>query len=374
MRPTLFVHGLAATSLGLAVLIAACSGDDNSAPASTDAGGDVSTPEAGQNGAEAAADAPGNDATKDSNGGPEGGGSDAGKMEGGMDGAMDAMMDGPMDAAKDSAMDSAMDAPMMDVATDSPADAPPDGIADAAAPGTLTLSLDTSLDDAADTVKATTFTSVDLLDATGAKRTTGMLSGGDAIISLAGLTSGDYFLRVNGDANDLVPTRVDTPSQNVVQRVGTTLRTSYIGLVSSPLYRIKTYSAGQGLGGIVKFSDGTVIAPAQQPYVLVTLYNPPNIEFRVLGTAALVSSFTPTVDVHPGNMVPFDAWLINTDGLDHHGDMFNADGGAATCGTCHKNMGTKPSSYSSVTWMNAWCFHCHNGTRGSDDGFVDPSK
>jgi hypothetical protein len=78
--------------------------------------------------------------------------------------------------------------------------------------------------------------------------------------------------------------------------------------------------------------------------------------------------------MHPANAAPFDSWMINTSGKDHHGDAFNADGGPPTCNQCHSNYGTKPASFADTTPVNGWCFHCHNGPAGSGAGFVDPTE
>ena len=321
MRRSLMVHELALFAFGVAALIAACR-DDSSSGANRDAGDDAPSIDAG-----------------------------------------DADHDDAIDASR---ADSMADASSVD------ADADATREADAASVGSLTLTLDPTIDVAGDTVKAASITSVDLLATSGAKLASATVSAGAAVISLAGMTPGDYFLKVNGDDDDLVPTRIDDPSKDVSQRVGTMLRASYIGPVTAPVYRINTYSAGQGRPPVVKFSDGTAIAPAEQPYIFVTL-SPPRVEFKVLGTAALLSSYAP-IAVHVSNNVPFDAWTINTDGLDHHGDMFMADGGAATCATCHWSMGTKPMTYASGKSTSGWCFRCHFGTAGSDTGFVDPTK
>lgn len=250
--------------------------------------------------------------------------------------------------------------------------------ADAAPSGSLTVTLDPSIDIGDDTVKATILTTVDLLDATGTARAHATISNGTAVVSLAGISSGDYFLRVNGDADDLVPTRVDNPSAAVLQRVGTTLRRSQVGPEVNPAYCIDTYPTAVATG-VVKFSDGTAVAPAEPVYAFIT-QSPGKIEFKVLGTASPVSSYTAMSGNHPSNGEAFHAWIANTNGTDagpapdHHGDMFNADGGAATCSGCHANMGTKPATYASITSANGWCFKCHFGTGGSGSGFVDPTK
>jgi len=241
-------------------------------------------------------------------------------------------------------------------------------LADVRPSGTLALSLDSTIDGDG-TIIATSITSADLLDAAGALVVHGTVAAGTATFDLTGVGAGSYFIEVNRDANDLVPTIIDDPLDNVEQRVGQILRASYIGPVDNPVYRINTYPVGQGQ--IVRYSDGTIIA-GEQPYVAMSLVTP-KIEIRVLGTAALLSSVTPTA-VHAYDNQPFDSWVLNTAGKDHHGDMYNADGGAAICGACHQNLAAKPVSYASIAPTNAWCFHCHNGPGGDVAGFVDSAK
>ena len=122
---------------------------------------------------------------------------------------------------------------------------------------------------------------------------------------------------------------------------------------------------------VVKFSDGTSVSGAQ-PYVIMTLASP-KVEFKVLGTAARLTTFAPSA-VHAGNQ-PFDSWILNTTGKDHHGDMFAADGGASSCSGRHWEDWRKPlGAYANIQSSGNWCFACHNGTDGSGAGFVDPAK
>jgi hypothetical protein len=246
------------------------------------------------------------------------------------------------------------------------ADAPPP---DAAA-ATLTLSLDSTLDGDTDDVKATSITAADLLDTSGSAVAHATITAGQAVFQLSGIAAGEFFIEVNGDADDLVPTKIDSPTTSVSQRVGQKLRASMIGPADSPVYRINTYSAGQAESPVAQFSDGTAIA-GEQPYVFITL-ELPTVEFKILGTAATLTSTSPKSALHPGNFVPYDAWILNTSGQPHHGDTFNDE--PSGCATCHTSMDTKPSSHAAITWMNGWCYRCHSGTGGDESGFVDPTK
>ncbi len=235
---------------------------------------------------------------------------------------------------------------------------------------TLTILLDPSIDGDSDDVKAAVLTSADLLDKTGRTVVSGTITSGSAVVSLVGVVAGDYFLRLNGDADDLVPTRLDDPNADVAQRVGQKLRASYVGPASNPTYRINTWPLGQKQDPAVKFSDGSSV-PGEQPYVIMNLAAP-KIEFKILGTAAALTTIAPSA-MHSGS-APFDSWLLNTNGRDHHGDMFAADGGAASCSNCHLDDWRPPVLYTDVRPGRHWCFACHNGTDGSGAGLIDPAK
>ena len=220
-------------------------------------------------------------------------------------------------------------------------------------------------------MKATSITSADLLDVANRTAARATLVAGSAVFSLAGLGAGDYFVKVNEDGDDLVPTRLDDSTADVSQRVGQKLRASYIGPTSNPSYRIKTWSAGQKSEPAVKYSDGAPV-DGEQPYVIMTLAAP-LVELKVLGTGVLLTALTPPA-MHADD-APFDAWILNTKGKDHHGDKFAEDGGPSSCSGCHWDEGKKPlGGYAAVRSSKGWCFACHNGDEGPGAGFVDPSK
>jgi hypothetical protein len=233
----------------------------------------------------------------------------------------------------------------------------------------LTLSLDPDLDQDDDEVKAQSIDAALLLDKAGATIAQATIANGTAIFNLASVASGDYFLEINGDVEDLVPTRIDDPGEALEQRVGRKLRASYIGPSAKPRYRINTYSAGQKESPVVRFSDGSVM-PGAQPYVLYS-FDSSQLEIGVLGTASELSSLP--LAPCPGHAdVPADAWLLNTTNHEHHGDTFNSDGGPAECATCHWNYWMKKPSFDDITPSHGWCFRCHYGPDGAGAGFVDP--
>lgn len=234
--------------------------------------------------------------------------------------------------------------------------------------GTLTLTLDPALDGDSDDVKATSLVSTDLLDDKGAVVARASVAAGAAVFDLASVPKGDYFLRVNGDDDDLVPTRIDDPAGGLSQRVGQKLRASYIGPIGSPMYRISTWSAGQKESSVVRFADDKVLDGAH-PYLIFSFASS-HLELRVLGSARMFASFgLARCPGHP--TVTADGWLLNTTGEDHHGDVFNADGGGANCGGCHMDYWMKKPSYGDISPSRGWCFKCHDGTDGTSAGFVD---
>jgi hypothetical protein len=278
----------------------------------------------------------------------------------------------PLDAGGPAAADAAPIDVAVDVASDAASDQPHDaGKSEASGPPLLTLSLDPTLDQSGDNVKATTITGATLRDEAGSTKAVATVSSGSAAFSLVGLQPGDYFIAVNEDLDDLVPTRVDDPTSSVTQTVGQKLRASYIGPPGSPAYRINTYSAGESESPVVKYSDGTTI-PGEQPYVIYS-FATSQLEIRLLGTGAPLTSL-PLPRCIGHSYDPADGWLLNTTNEDHHGDFFNADGGAVECQTCHWYGGLKKYTYGAIRPTDGWCYECHYGTGGSSAGFVDPTK
>jgi hypothetical protein len=251
-------------------------------------------------------------------------------------------------------------------------DATPDSDAvDAAVAPVLSLSLDPMLDQPDDDVKVTSITDAKLLDRAGGVKTNAVIASGSAVFALAGLSAGDYFIVLNSDPDDPIPTRIDDPASSVIQTVGQKLRASYIGPPGAPVYRINTYSAGQKESGVAKYSDGTIVS-GEQPYVVYS-FATSQLEIRRLDTGALLTSL-PLSKCVGHAYVPADAWLLNTTNQDHHGDLFKADGGAADCQTCHWAGGMKKYAVDVITPTDGWCYRCHYGTSGSAAGFIDPAQ
>jgi hypothetical protein len=256
-------------------------------------------------------------------------------------------------------------------------DASTGGVADK-----LTLVLDPSLDTDADTTIVTSIASAVLVGATGSTVKTATVARGEAVFDLTAVAAGDYFIRVNGHADDLVPTRIDNPRLGVGQRVGRKLRASVIGPAGSPLYRINTWSAGQAESPVAQYSNGAIVT-GEQAYVIVT-YDPPKVEFRVLGTGTPLTTFSPAMSTHPSNDEPFDQWMLVSNGVDggagptQHGVQFTAetaDGGAPSCTQCHMGYDAKPAIYGAIKPGAGWCYRCHYGPVGGDsNGFVNATK
>jgi hypothetical protein len=236
--------------------------------------------------------------------------------------------------------------------------------------GILTLSLQPSLDGSGN-IKATSITSAELLGLDGTVIKTATPAGGTAQFDLGSIAGGDYFIRVNNLADDLVPTRIDDPTKAINQFVGQKLRATVIGDLSDPTYTISTHSKGQGHHPVVRYADGVVEPPERYCYVLIyQKTSPQKMEIRVLGTADLLTTFTPRTATHPSTSTEtnpsFSTWMIfgKSHGIDYNGTD-------SKCNTCHINLDTKPATFTAVTSTNGWCYRCHYGKGGDDNGFLD---
>ncbi|VVB96869.1 Uncharacterised protein [uncultured archaeon] len=236
--------------------------------------------------------------------------------------------------------------------------------------GRLTLSLQPSLDGDGD-IKATSITMAELLGTDGKVMITGTVAGSTAQFDLSGITAGDYFIRVNGLSDDLVPTRIDDPTKAISQFVGQKLRATVIGNLSDPTYRVLTFSKGQKEDQVVVYSDGTNVIPETYAYAILSLKtSPQKLDIRALGTASQLNSYTPTTPTHPSTPTavnpPFAEWIMGTK---NHASDYNATD--KKCITCHFNLDTKAATFAQITISNGWCYRCHYGKGGVDEGFID---
>lgn len=236
--------------------------------------------------------------------------------------------------------------------------------------GRLMLSLQPSLDGDGD-IKATSITSAELLGTDGTVMITGTVAGGTAQFNLSGVTAGDYFIRVNNLADDLVPTRIDDPTKTINQFVGQKLRATVVGNLSDPTYRVLTFSKGQKEDAVVVYSDGTNDIPETYAYTILSLKtSPQKLDIRALGTASLLNSYTPTTANHPSTSTAtnpsFSEWML---GEKNHATDYN--GTDSKCNTCHFNLDTKAATFAQITTSNGWCYRCHYGKAGVDEGFID---
>ncbi len=236
--------------------------------------------------------------------------------------------------------------------------------------GRLTLSLQPSLDREGD-IKATSITTAELLGPGGTVMITGTVAGGTAQFNLSGIAAGNYFIRVNNLADDLVPTRIDDPTKTINQFVGQKLRVTVIGSLSDPTYRVQTFSKGQGEHPAVVYSDGTNEAPETYAYAILSLKtSPQKLEINALGTASQLNNYTPTMPTHPSTSTAtnssFSEWML---GEKNHASDYN--GTDSKCNTCHINLDTKPATFTQIRTLNGWCYRCHYGKAGVDEGFID---
>ncbi len=243
-------------------------------------------------------------------------------------------------------------------------------VAAQATTGRLILSLQPSLDGEGN-IKATSINTAELLGTDGTVMITGTVAGGMAQFNLSGIAAGDYFIRLNGLSDDLVPTRIDDPTMAISQYVGQKLRVTVIGNLSDPTYQVMTFSKGQGEHPAVVYSDGSNEVPETYAYVILSLKtSPQKLEIRALGTASQLNSYTPTMPTHPSTPTAtnptFSAWILGTN---NHASDYN--GTDSKCNTCHVNFDTKPVTFAQVTTINGWCYRCHFGKAGVDAGFID---
>lgn len=239
-----------------------------------------------------------------------------------------------------------------------------------AAAGKLTLNLQPSLDGEGD-IKATSIAGADLLGTDGTVMINGTVAGGTAQFNLSGIAAGDYFIRVNNLADDLVPTRIDDPTMAINQFVGQKLRVTVIGNLSDPTYQVLTFSKGQKEDPVVVYSDGTNKIPETYAYAILSLKtSPQKLEINALGTGSQLNSFTPTSATHPSTSTAvnpsFPIWMLSDK---NHANDYN--GTDSKCNTCHGSLDTKPATFSLITTNNGWCYRCHYGKGGVDEGFID---
>lgn len=141
--------------------------------------------------------------------------------------------------------------------------------------------------------------------------------------------------------------------------MGHNLIASVIGSAADPTYTIDTYASGQGGPAVAKYSDGTAATPQRYAYTLVSLKTKPQrLDVRTLGTAALLTSFTPTGTNHT-----FRTWTFE------HG----ASAGAG-CTGCHGSLDTHAATWKAIATSNGWCFRCHYGQGGAASGLIDPTQ
>lgn len=243
----------------------------------------------------------------------------------------------------------------------------------AAEVGRLTLSLQPGLDREGD-LKATSITGAELLGTDGTVIINGAIAGGSVQFNLSGIAAGDYFIRVNNLVDDLVPTRIDDPMKDINQFAGQKLRVTVIGNLSDPTYRAQTFSKGQGEHPVVMYSDGTNEIPEKYAYVILSLKtDPQKLEINVLGTASQLTGYTPDRATHPSTSTAvnptFSEWML---GEGNH--AFDYNGTDSKCNNCHINMDMKPATFTQIKTSNAWCYRCHYGKGGIDNGFIDPAS
>ncbi|KPQ43719.1 MAG: hypothetical protein MPEBLZ_01739, partial [Candidatus Methanoperedens nitroreducens] len=164
----------------------------------------------------------------------------------------------------------------------------------ASAAPNITLTLNSTMDGGNATV--TSITGAVLLDRAGAIIETAVLPDNmTAQFDLNGITPGDYFIEVNGLADDRVPTRIDSNESDINQSVGMRLINSVIGNETTPaIYRIKARSGGRH--PVVNYNTGA--NETKYPFVIVSALTS-KIEVRAVNTSEELSNFSTTGITHP---------------------------------------------------------------------------
>ncbi len=260
-----------------------------------------------------------------------------------------------------------------------------------AAAGTLTLTLEPSIDGKGD-IKATSITQALLSRYDGImiicrvyspcityKAAT--ITNGTAKFNLSNEDAGTRYIMINNLSDDNIPTRIDDPTKDIQQFVGRKLQVSIIGSLSDPTYRIKTFTARQGYNHpLVNYPDGNYSPEVLgrfggDAYTVLSLKtNPQRFQVITLGAPHLgknqeITDYTPTAPTHPSTSTStnpsFSKWMY---GEGSHG--FDYGGNDSKCSICHGNLDTKPANFSDITVNNGFCFRCHYGKGGTDNGFI----
>jgi len=237
----------------------------------------------------------------------------------------------------------------------------PDSGADADSPAfvpRLIVELEPALDTSSGATKVTSITQGELLNTAKVVVSNATVRSGIARFPLTGLAKGYYFIRMNGLASDPVPTRIDNQTRSWRQYVGRRLRSSVIGSIATPKYRLETYSSGQGCPPAVKYSDGTNARPRGNTFIIM---KPAGgwLQVRYLDTARIILTHR-----HSGPH-SFSSFIL---GPSNHGTS------SMNCSGCHGNLNSHPASYGSIDEESGWCFKCHYGPVGPSAGFVRPGQ
>lgn len=234
-----------------------------------------------------------------------------------------------------------------------------EGMVSAAAVPSLVLALSSTLN-AGGTAKVTSITSADLLNASNAVVKVGTITAGKAYFDLAGLVAGFYSIRVNNLASDLVPTKLDTLTANTWQWVAPTLRHTVIGSLTTPKYRMTTYSLGQAKHPVADYTTGVNSVPTRYAYaMLYAKASPVKLEIRRLGKNSRLTILA------SGGHHNMTTWAM---GSSSHGTS------TSSCTGCHGTSTNKQALYTGITTSKGWCYRCHYGPGGSSQGMVDPLK
>lgn len=236
--------------------------------------------------------------------------------------------------------------------------------------GTLTLSIDTSLDDGANVVITGNIEKVDLykFSAPSTIIKSAAVNAGVATFDMTGLTNGDYFMVVNDSSGERLPTHIEDYTQNYHQKVGKELRISIILSNSADtLYKIKAHTQNQGEHEVIKYSNDQ--GTGRYMFAFVT-YATKTLELRYLDDGSVFNNLVESTSSHHTSVFP--TWIL---GKTNHGTGPDGDSVQVVhqC-MCHTNFWVKPAQWNQITFTHGWCYRCHAGYHGDDDGFYDRNQ
>ena len=129
-------------------------------------------------------------------------------------------------------------------------------------PATLSVGFNPTLETGQHAL-VTEITKAELLNGSGQVVSTASVAGGVASFALSGVPTGDYFIRLNDLANDLLPVRL--AAADTTELVNTSLDEAVVGQITDPTYTIFTLTQGRGRSRSCGIPTGPTSRAATSP-------------------------------------------------------------------------------------------------------------